>query len=399
MPEPVPHRLKGGGVSRMAGERTGILMVISHFPPAVGGTERQAHSLAAGLVRAGHRVTVVTLARTDAPPREVLDGVRVERTLIARGCGLAFAATYGLSLLRHLRRLRSDHVIFHAHHLYLEAMAASWAGMRTGLPAIAKVACGGPDGDFARLRRTRTSIGLPLLRRLRCVVALSTETQAELLTHGFAPERIARIPNGVDLVRFAPVTDLTTAQTRVGLGPETVLFLGRLDPQKGLDVALAAWARVVARRPTAQLVLAGDGPARRMLETQVGTVGLGASVRFLGARPDPEALLGASQVFLLPSRSEGLSNALLEAMATGLACVASRIGGNSDVLEHGVTGLLIPTGDPGALADALDALLDDASLRSRLGTAARAVALDQYGMDRVIQQYADLYAGLVGGRT
>jgi glycosyltransferase involved in cell wall biosynthesis len=86
-------------------------------------------------------------------------------------------------------------------------------------------------------------------------------------------------------------------------------------------------------------------------------------------------------------------------MATGLPCVASRIGGNSDVLEHGVTGLLIPAGDAGALADALDALLDDASLRSRLGTAARAVVLDQYGMDRVIQRYADLYAGLVGGRT
>lgn len=373
-------------------------MIASHFPPAVGGTERQAHSLAAGLVKAGHRVTVLTLARQDAPSREVLDGVQVERALAARGRGFAFAASYGLSLLRHLRRLLAGHAVLHAHHLYLEAMAAAWAGMRAGLPAIAKVACGGPDGDFARLRRSRTSVGLPLLRRLHRVVAITTETEAELLANGFASNRIARIPNGVDLARFTPAADPAIAQARVGFGPETVVFLGRLDPQKGLDLALAAWARVTDRRTKARLVLAGDGPARPALTDQVEALSLGRSVRFLGTRPDPETLLQASQIFLLPSRSEGMSNALLEAMASGLACVASRIGGNSDLLEHGLTGLLTPPGDAPALADALGLLLEDAPLRRRLGVAARAAVADRYGMNRVIQQYAALYAELTGGQ-
>jgi L-malate glycosyltransferase len=378
-------------------QQPAILMVISHFPPTVGGTERQAHRLAAGLVRTGHRVTVLTLACPGRPVREVVDGVAVERALEGHGQGIVYAASYGLSLLRHLRRLRRGHAVLHAHHLYLEAMAAAWAGMRTGLPAIAKVACGGPDGDFSRLRRTRTGAALPLLRRLHRVVAISAEIEAELLAHGFAANRIVRIPNGVDLTRFAPTTDPAIARAQVGFGAETVLFLGRLDPQKGLDVALTAWARVVDGHPTAQLVLAGDGPARSALEAQVKALGLRASVRFLGTRPDPEALLRASQAFLLPSRSEGMSNALLEAMASGLPCVASRNGGNRDLLAHDHIGLLTPPGDAPALADALGLLLDDAALRSRLGAAARGAVAGRYGMDRVVQQYTALYAELTGG--
>ncbi|MEI8192190.1 MAG: glycosyltransferase family 4 protein, partial [candidate division NC10 bacterium] len=255
--------------------KPGILMVISHFPPAVGGTEWQAHRLAASLARKGHRVTVLTLARPGTPAREMMDGVTVERALLGRGRGIVYAASYGLSLLRHLRRLRSEHAILHAHHLHLEAMAAAWVGVRAGLPAIAKVACGGSGGDFARLRRTRTSVGLPLLRHLRRVVAISAETEGELRAHGFEANRIVRIPNGVDLDRFAPAADVAVARAQVDFGPETLLFLGRLDPQKGLDVALTAWARVVVLRPSAQQVLAGDGLARPALEAQVEALGMG----------------------------------------------------------------------------------------------------------------------------
>jgi len=374
-----------------------ILMVISHFPPAIGGTERQAHGLAAGLARAGHRVTVLTLSRPGMPAHEVVDGVAVERVLTGTGRGVSFAATYMISLLRHLGRLRSGHAVLHSHHLYLEAAAAAWVGERWRLPAIAKMACGGPDGDFARLRRTGLWIGLPLLRRLNRVVAVSAETAAELLAHRFAADRITRIPNGVDPDRFAPAPDPQATRQEMGLDPETVLFLGRLDPQKGLNVALHAWARVAARRPEARLVLAGEGPARAQLEAQARALGLGHSMRFLGPRPDPESLLRGSAIFLLPSRSEGMSNALLEAMATGLACVATRIGGNSDLVEHAVTGLLVPPGDAGALADALCGLLEDPALRLRLGMAARTAVLDRFTMDRVVHAYADLYATLVGG--
>jgi glycosyltransferase involved in cell wall biosynthesis len=302
-----------------------------------------------------------------------------------------------VSLLRHLRRLRTGHAILHAHHLYLEAMAAAWVGLWSGLPAIAKAAGGGTSGDLARLRRTRLAWALALLRRLDRVVAVSAEITAELAAHGFPADRIVRIPNGVDPVRFAPAPDAGAARQRIGLGPETALFLGRLDVEKGLDVALTAWTQVSARRPSARLVVAGDGPARAALEEQARELGLGGSVRFLGARRDPERLLQASPIFLLPSRSEGMSNALLEAMATGLACVATRTGGNADVVEHEITGLLTSPGDAAAMAEALSLLLEDGSLRNRLGGAARAVVLERYAMDRIVQQYADLYFELAEG--
>ncbi len=374
--------------------RPGILMIISHFPPAVGGTERQAHELAIRLAQAGYPVTVLTLARLGAPAREMRGGVTIERTLTGRGRGVLYAASYGGSLLRHMRRLRRRHAVLHAHHLYLEAVAAAWFSLRAGLPAIAKVAGGGPNGDFARLKRTGLAMSLPLLRRLRRVVAISAETEAELLSHGFEANRIARISNGVDTNRFAPAPDPEAAGQTMGFGSETVLFLGRLDALKGLDVALDAWARVAAKRPTAQFLLAGDGPARTALESQARELGLSKQVRFLGTRHDSERLLQACQIFVLPSRSEGLSNALLEAMATGLACVASRIGGNTDLVEHGVTGLLTPPGDAATLADMLCALLEEASLRNRLGTAARAAVIERYGMDRVVREYIDLYTTL-----
>jgi len=375
----------------------GVLMVLAHFWPTVGGTETQARSLAAGLVKAGYEVTVLTTRIPGIAAREVLDGILVERALRCRGRGIAFALTYGLSLLHHVRRLRSGHAILHAHHLYLEAMAAAWVGMRTGLPTIAKVACGGIDGDFARLRRTGLSGALPLLRRLRRVVAISKETEAELAANGFARDRIVRIPNGVDTVRFARPSDAADDRERSRFGQEVVLFLGRLDAQKGLDVALEAWAQVASRRPEAQLILAGDGPARGALEGQAGALGLARSVRFLGRREDPELLLRASQVFILPSRSEGMSNALLEAMAAGLACVATRVGGNDELVQDGMTGLLVPPGDPEALAESLLALLQDATLRARLGAAARVATAEQYGMDHIVSRYADLYGMLAAG--
>jgi glycosyltransferase involved in cell wall biosynthesis len=238
---------------------------------------------------------------------------------------------------------------------------------------------------------------LSLLRRLHRVVAISAETEAELVAHGFVADRIVRIPNGVDSNRFAPAPDPERARVQAGLDRETVLFLGRLDGQKGLDTALAAWTRVTARRPTARLAIAGDGPLRPALEARAGELGVGETVRFLGLRPDSERLLQASQVFVLPSRSEGMSNSLLEAMATGVGCVATRVGGNSELLEHGVSGLLIPPGDAVALAEAVLAILEDAALEKRLGMAARATVMERYRMDRVVQQYADLYSAVMGG--
>jgi len=371
-------------------------MLISHFTPVVGGMETLALQLGRGLVQRGYPITVVTQRPPGTAVCEDISGIQVHRVLSGRGRGIVYALTYLASLLRALVRLHRQYRVLHANHLYLEALGAALVGSVAKVPALAVNACGGVFGDFARLRKTRMILALPLLRRLDCVVALSREIRDELTAHGFAPGQIVQIPMGVDVERFVPAVEPGAARDQAGLGPETVLCLGRLDPQKGLEDALVAWAHVTVQKPAAQLVLVGDGPSRYALEAQARALGLEGRVRFLGLRRDPEILLQGSQVFLFPSRSEGMPNALLEAMATGLPCVASRIGGNSDLVEHGVSGMLIPPGDVRALAEAVITLLDDPSLRNRLGTLARRVAVEQYSMDRIVRQYAELYADLTG---
>src|SRR5262249_22925832 len=142
------------------------------------------------------------------------------------------------------------------------------------------------------------------------------------------------------------------------------------------------------------LVIAGDGPCRAELAGVVSSLGLESCVHLLGERPDIPRVLAALDVFVLPSIAEGISNTLLEAMATGLPIVATRVGGNPELVRDGVNGLLVPRQDPDALASALGAYLSDAQLRAAHGDASRRRAVESFGLDRMCEDYARLYRGL-----
>ena len=158
-----------------------------------------------------------------------------------------------------------------------------------------------------------------------------------------------------------------TARDRQGF-----VTVARLVPQKGIDVLIHALAQTVGEARDWTLTLVGDGPEREALERQVQQAGLQEQVQFLGFRSDPQTFLLQAGVFVLPSRFEGMPNALLEAMAAGLAVVVTDASpGPLEVVVHGVSGLVVPSDDPSALADALDRLAADPLLRERLGGAAR----------------------------
>ena len=149
--------------------------------------------------------------------------------------------------------------------------------------------------------------------------------------------------------------------------------MARLVPQKGIDVLIRALAQTTGATRDWTLTLVGDGPEREALERQVLQAGLQEKVHFLGYRPDPQTFLLQAGVFVLPSRFEGMPNALLEAMAAGLAVVVTDASpGPLEVVVNGVSGLVVPSDEPSALADALDRLAADPGLRERLGAAARA---------------------------
>jgi glycosyltransferase involved in cell wall biosynthesis len=171
--------------------------------------------------------------------------------------------------------------------------------------------------------------------------------------------------------------------------------VARFHPVKDHATALRALAEVVKQTPEAVLLLAGDGEKRGELEQLVESLGIARHVKFLGVRSDVPDLMAAADVFVLSSLSEGISVTLLEAMGCALPIAATDVGGNGEVVAHGVTGLLSPRGDASGLAGNLVRLLRDVELRRRMGAAGRARLLERFTQDQMHQRYAQIYQDML----
>lgn len=208
-------------------------------------------------------------------------------------------------------------------------------------------------------------------------VAVSEKIAHEAVRYeGVASDRLIVVANGICVDRF----DLprSTAGRRIGT-------VGRLVEEKNHRLLLRAVEPIAG----AELVIVGDGPLRRELECQAGP-----SVRFLGQRADVAALLAGFDVFVLPSSTEGMSIALLEAMAAGCPIVATAVGGNTELIQHEVTGLIVPPDDQVALQSAIERLLSDGVLAARLGKSARETSRQRYSVTAMTQRYEELWRRL-----
>lgn len=215
-------------------------------------------------------------------------------------------------------------------------------------------------------------------------------------TKGLDPAKITVIHNGRDLDRYRPpAPDAVRAiRTELGIadGEPLVGVVGRLDEQKGHTYLLDALPEVLRRHPRARLVLVGEGPLRAPLEQQAARLGVLPGIVFTGFRTDVPAVMGAMDVVVLPSLYEGLPLVLIEALAMARPVVATAVDGSVDVVEDGVSGILVPPADPAALAKGLLQLLDDPALARRLGEAGRRSTLQRFTLDRQIAESAALYA-------
>lgn len=212
---------------------------------------------------------------------------------------------------------------------------------------------------------------------------------------GISGGRMVQICNGVDLARFNPSGDLP-ADLPWGRAEDQVVFgtVGRLDPVKNQLALLEAFA---ALGTNARLIVVGDGPQRQALRNRAAELGVQERVWFTGARDDIPALLRAMDVFVLPSLNEGISNTVLEAMATGIPVAASAVGGNPELVEPATTGLLYSATDPHGLARVMKQYADDPALRRAHGQAARRRAVQKFGLDGMASRYRDLYRTLTSG--
>ena len=211
--------------------------------------------------------------------------------------------------------------------------------------------------------------------------------------------RIRVIPNGVEVPAALPESERQALREQLHLPKDRAcaLFVGRLVVEKNIPLLLEAMSRV-PREQRPFLLLVGDGPLADSLKEQAAALGIDQDLRFLGERNDARLLIQCSDFLVLPSREEGLSNVLLEAMVVGCPPVASAVGGTPELVENTVTGLLFPNGDVASLVDALVQLTCDARLRTRLGEAARAQAHNNYTLERFVKGTEAVYRSVLEPR-
>jgi sugar transferase (PEP-CTERM/EpsH1 system associated) len=248
-----------------------------------------------------------------------------------------------------------------------------------------------------------------LLRRLHAplvdeYITVSKDLQRFLTERiGIAPNRVTQIYNGVDVERFVPAPVRSAVALPVGFegdGRVRIGSVGRIQPIKDHATLLRAMASLVERRPglrsVARLVLVGDGPLREAISAQARTLGIADIVWLPGATNRVPDMLRAFDVFVLPSLNEGISNTMLEAMASGLPVLATAVGGNLELVDDGLTGWLFPAQDSRALAKLLERYLDDPELRRRHGAAAREAAESRFSLAAMIANYGAVYGRLCG---
>ncbi len=381
-------------------------MLSFYYSPSYSGSAVQATNLSRHLCPHGVEAMFVSANLTGSPPEETVNGFPVHRLRASKSGNLQIP-TFWASLLWFLVRRRRDYDIIHAHGTYAHAIAGI-AGRLLRKPSILKIAMGHSDLAFDRLGRIFGRVSRFLVRRFDRYVAISMEIRDECLERGLDPRRVRMIPNGVDTEVWRPAADgAEKSRLRQALRfPDLplVAYVGVIDARKNVDGILRVWRRVRETGADGHLLLIGPRP--RGEEAVPGKFhaemmqfieqhDLAKSVTLTGPRSDAPACLRASDIFIFPSRREGMPNALLEAAASGLACVASRIGGSVDIVDDGRTGFLFDVEDEAGMAAAVARLLRDPVETARIGAAARRSILDSFSLQVVAERYYGLYRELM----
>ena len=253
----------------------------------------------------------------------------------------------------------------------------------------------GKVGNVSRLQEKLHLIIAKLTASV--IVAVSSQVCEDLVAAGLDPRKIVVIPNGVNLAApDSAVLSHVRHELNLDGGKTVLVSIGRLVYQKAHNVLVDAMRLVLAEAPEVTLYIAGEGPLRKPLEEQIRQADLLDHVHLLGNRTDIPELLRLTDIFVLPSRWEGLPMALLEAMDAGLPVVATDVEGVEEVIEKEINGLLVPPEDTGALADALLRLIRDKSLRERMGELARQRVEEHYTTDGMCQKYLEMMVSGLG---
>ena len=367
----------------MSDRRIKILHVIDSLPRE--GAEILLYDLVSRCDRGSFSFAVAALTRGGGVA-EMLRDAGVPVHLLGR------RSRWDLSAFLRLRRMIGEFrpAIVHT-HLFSSRVWGTLASRLAGVPS-AVLHTEHNTSEWKGLRRA--ALDRVLSRLTARIVAVSGPVKDSLIAVcRIAPDKIAVIENGLNFERLKAAVSREDQLRELGLPPEALLvgIVAALTPKKGHVYFLEAAERILARRKDVYFLILGEGELRGELERCVEERGLAKNIRLLGSRPDALRIMGALDVFALSSVREGLSLALLEAMALGRAVAVTAVGGMVSVVEDGRTGLLVPPGDAAALEEALDRLLSRPDLRREMGGRAAAAVRARFDAEKMIRAYEKLY--------
>ena len=381
-------------------------MLSYYYSPHYSGSAIQARNLSLHLQTRGVQPFVVSANLTGSAEYELVDGIPVYRLPVLKYEPLQ-VLSFMLNLAMFLIRRRNSYDVIHAHGT-LQHTVASLVARLLGKGALLKVAMAHSDIDFKGQGRLWGRANRYMVSRFDRFIATSRIIQDEFRQHSFATGRVHLMPNGVDTDTFRPcATREEKSQLRASLGlPDrpTLVFVGIIIGRKNVDLALRAFREVRRQQIDAQIVLVGPLPERsdarawryyeELLE-YIEREGLKDSVIFTGLQPTAASYLRAGDIFLFPSKQEGMPNALLEAMSSGLPSVASRISGTEDLIEQGSNGYMFPLDDEPAFGRQLVELLRNPELTQRVGAQARQFVERSYSLRALSASYEKIYRDLI----
>ena len=377
-----------------------VILSIRHFYPDGGGAEVLARRLAVRLVQRGLPLTVLTGRYGGRPRAGRIDGVLVHRHFIGLYLPVLHEMCYLTSLALELVARRHEYDIVHVFQTQLSAYVAAVICKRLGKKTVVTSHGAGATGDMAAW--SSVPAGMRLLRYVCASVdgatGVSKDVVSEMHEAGFDPKRTWYVPNGV-AIPSSVRSDQSALRRILGLRSKAFIavFAGRVTAQKVPEFLLDTWTAVLGQYPSSQLLLVGEGEQRAMLKARTRQAGLTDSVVFTGRVENVEDYLRAADIFVLPSTTEGMSIALLEAMAVGLPVVASRVSGTVDVIRHGENGLLFEPGSSTSLTDCIISLIESPNRQAELGSQARKTVEQHFSLDRAADRYVALYRSLLSG--
>jgi L-malate glycosyltransferase len=351
-----------------------VVVMLNSFD--IGGTERQTVELVRRLDPARFRVHLACILHRGALLADVPTAVPIESFPLA-GFRSRSGVTQLVRFAAWCRRIGAR--LVHTCDLFANTLGLPGARL-AGVPARIGSRREILTGDKTRLQLAGQRAAY---RLAHAVVANSAAAAAQLVREGVPARKVRLIPNGVDTARFG-----VTVRARP---IRRVVMVANLRAEKGHDVLIDAAPQILSVRPETEFVLAGDGREREALAARAQSRGVADRIRFLGPCQDVPDVLAGADLFVLPSRSEALPNAVIEAMAAGLPVVASAVGGIPELITQDATGVLVPAGDAGRLANAVIDLMEHPEHAYQMGRAAHDFVTREFGFTRLVSRVEDLY--------